>query len=441
MAEATGIDLEELLDGEITREQFATVRDEVLSAFSKFRYAEHWVGQSRAALRSARGAEKKRLAGSLAVVATALGRFHDALGAVEALDGDADARFLAGRCLLGLGRVEEALEHLEACPAADQEAQALLAEAQAAAGRGQEARKTLHKQKLDKADSAQSCYLLGRIAEAEGVYDEALELYGKAIELDDRFVPALFRLAFNLDINGKDEQAIELYERCVAQTPTELSALLNLGVLYEDQELYYEAVECYRRILAVDPNNGRARLYLRDAEGSLDMWVDEEKIKKLKFEDEVLRIPVSDFELSVRSRNCLDRMGIRNLGDLTRVTEQELLSFKNFGETSLNEIRQMLSIKGLRLGQNLEEDPEAAQASKQARKEMEEKLATPVGTLNLSTRCRRCMERLNVQTLGDLIKYTEQELLAMPNFGRTSVNELKEKLAEVDLELPKKKEA
>src|SRR5947207_15688930 len=70
---------------------------------------------------------------------------------------------------------------------------------------------------------------------------------------------------------------------------------------------------------------------------------------------QVLEIPVTDFELSVRSRNCLKKMNIRTLGDLTRVTEQQLLSSKNFGETSLSEIKEMMTTKGLRLGQSLED--------------------------------------------------------------------------------------
>ena len=47
-------------------------------------------------------------------------------------------------------------------------------------------------------------------------------------------------------------------------------------------------------------------------------------------------------------------MKIRTLGDLLKITEAELLSYKNFGETSLVEIKAMLSQKGLRLGQGLE---------------------------------------------------------------------------------------
>ena len=71
-------------------------------------------------------------------------------------------------------------------------------------------------------------------------------------------------------------------------------------------------------------------------------------------DSDVLNVPISDFELSVRSRNCLEKMFINTLGDLTRVSEHDLLSYKNFGETSLYEIRNILKQKGLRLGQALE---------------------------------------------------------------------------------------
>ena len=81
------------------------------------------------------------------------------------------------------------------------------------------------------------------------------------------------------------------------------------------------------------------------------MFFDEEAQKKRDRLSQVLSIPVTDFELSVRSRNCLQKMGIYTLGDLARCSEQELLGSKNFGETSLDEIRDMLMSKGLQLGQ------------------------------------------------------------------------------------------
>ena len=80
------------------------------------------------------------------------------------------------------------------------------------------------------------------------------------------------------------------------------------------------------------------------------MYYDEEQERREDKRNKILRTPINDFELSVRSRNCLSNMGVRTLGDLVNKTEAELLSFKNFGETSLMEIKEILRNKGLRLG-------------------------------------------------------------------------------------------
>ena len=53
-------------------------------------------------------------------------------------------------------------------------------------------------------------------------------------------------------------------------------------------------------------------------------------------------------------------MNIRTLGDLLKITEAELMSYKNFGESSLLEIKKMLSQRNLRLGQGMEDAHRAA---------------------------------------------------------------------------------
>src|SRR5204863_4678869 len=115
---------------------------------------------------------------------------------------------------------------------------------------------------------------------------------------------------------------------------------------------YDKAVECYGRILKADPLDERARLFHKDAQASLTMYYSPEDEQAFGRFSQVLEIPVTDFELSVRSRNCLKKMNIRTLGDLTRVTEATLLASKNFGETSLAEINEIMRAKGLRLGQS-----------------------------------------------------------------------------------------
>src|SRR5207249_840112 len=136
-----------------------------------------------------------------------------------------------------------------------------------------------------------------------------------------------------------------------------------------------------------------ARLFMKDAHASLTMYYNPDEEHAFNRFSQVLEIPVTDFELSVRSRNCLKKMNIRTLGDLTRVSEQQLLSSKNFGETSLLEIKEMLTAKGLRLGQSIQEgqQPEFRYRPPIQLSEADQaKLGVPVTELNLSVRaCTR----------------------------------------------------
>jgi DNA-directed RNA polymerase subunit alpha len=62
-----------------------------------------------------------------------------------------------------------------------------------------------------------------------------------------------------------------------------------------------------------------------------------------------LNVPVTELNLSVRARKCMNRLGINTLGDLIQRTADELLESKNFGMTSLNEVREKLQAYGLTL--------------------------------------------------------------------------------------------
>ena len=62
---------------------------------------------------------------------------------------------------------------------------------------------------------------------------------------------------------------------------------------------------------------------------------------------------VDELELSVRSANCLKNDNISYIGDLVQKTEAEMLRTPNFGRKSLNEIKEVLSSMGLRLGMDI----------------------------------------------------------------------------------------
>ncbi|MBI4727936.1 MAG: DNA-directed RNA polymerase subunit alpha [Acidobacteria bacterium] len=59
--------------------------------------------------------------------------------------------------------------------------------------------------------------------------------------------------------------------------------------------------------------------------------------------------PIEDMDLSVRSYNCLRREGVQTVGELIQRTEQDLLDIRNFGQKSIDEVKQKLAEMGLAL--------------------------------------------------------------------------------------------
>ena len=318
----------------------------------------------------------------------------------------------------------------------------LLVEFLSKSGRGEEVPKLL--EKLEKADSTSSDYAFyrGLYEESQGEYRTAIDLYREAASRDDKSVEAYFRLGYLLDLYGTEDEhandeAVAAYENCLKVVPMHTNAVINLGLLYEDRERHHDAIKSYEAVLNAYPNHARARLYLGDAVAATGMFYDKEQEEKADTRRQALNIPISDFELSVRSRNCLQKMEIETLGSLVMRTEQELLSYKNFGETSLQEVKEILLQKGLALGQGLEDQ---GSESLNGRNPLEasappEVLERSIDELNLSARSRGCMEKLNVHTVRDLINKTEIELMSAKNFGMTSLNEIKRKLTDVGLNL------
>jgi DNA-directed RNA polymerase subunit alpha len=77
----------------------------------------------------------------------------------------------------------------------------------------------------------------------------------------------------------------------------------------------------------------------------------------------VLKTPIDDLELSVRSVNSLKNSNIRSLGDLVRQTEEQILEVKNFGKKSLQEIADLLEREGLNFGMRFDENGEGVRVT------------------------------------------------------------------------------
>jgi DNA-directed RNA polymerase subunit alpha len=370
-----------------------------------------------------------------------LGRYRLAVDALSSADGGALAQFYLGKSYFSRQEYKPAVDAYQLAARAGYEHNACVlarAESLRYLGAKKEAMAALDSLSGAVEQSAEYLYQRGAtVAAIGGNPAEAVALLERAVEVDPKHPGALFALALENDRRGNDETALDLYQRSTAKLPAHLGSLLNLGILYEDRQQYDRARQCYQRILDTYPNHSRARLFFKDAQASGDMYYDEDAQRRRDRLGQVLNIPVTDFELSVRSRNCLQKMGLLTLGDLARTSEAELLASKNFGETSLVEIKEMMASRGLDLGQLAGEkapievgyEPEVMTPDEQAL------LGKPIADLNLSVRARKCMIRLGVSTVGELVRRTGDELLECKNFGVTSLNEVREKLTANGLKL------
>lgn len=424
------IDPTTFLEGDLTADRLASFRKAAFKSVDTFQNLRDWLFDPRAQ-GTARG-----------IALWALGRHEEATTLLAAETGNDVVALCLAESYAALGQLDNVKERLPKRDSDPAQALAWLRALDATNATEQLIEETSKLTNLLAAPD--QAYFRGRVLELQRDVDGSIAAYDEVLAEDENHKHALFRLALNVDLRGEDEEARELYERALMAPPVNIACVVNLGILYEDMGNYRRAMQCFDLALHAHPDNARARMFRRDAAAALNMYYDEDQERRDDKRNKLLRTPINDFELSVRSRNCLAKMNIRTLGDLVKKTEAELLSYKNFGETSLTEIKEILKNKGLRLGmtndelmhRDLGEASEAPVAVEEtADPNSPDPARRPIAELDLSVRSRRIVDLLKLRTIGDLSSKTEAELLSCPNFGQTSLNEIKTKLDEFGLAL------
>jgi DNA-directed RNA polymerase subunit alpha len=358
-----------------------------------------------------------------------LGRVEEAIPLFEQARASREKAYLLGASYLDVGKAEAAVANLKEALEADSSdvtAAAALAEAYTRLGDYDSAEKLLERFLKKNPDNADLIYVQGLGLDLQGYHDEAIQKYEKALEKEPGHPRSLFRLAYIYDLSGDDERALELYEQLRRQRPIHLHTMINLGIFYEDRNEYEKAEECFRSVLEYFPNHPRARLYLKDAQASLSMFYDEEAARREARMSQVLNQPLGDITFSQRVRNALQKLGLNSLGDLVTRTEEELLEIPNFGKTSLREVKEFLTSKGLNLASGSEGAvAQGAPAQAEASDEVKNRA---LADFEWSGRIRKVFEKLGVVTIGDLLNYSEADLLKSKNLGSTSIKEIRQKL-------------
>jgi DNA-directed RNA polymerase subunit alpha len=373
-----------------------------------------------------------------------IGQSEKAAEALKPLRTSKERSYVLGVSLLEAGRPAEAVDPLKEAAEADSGdflAQAAYCEARIRAGDTGGAEGQVERL-LKKQPGGRSWYLKGLLADFQGNHDEAMKSYEKALELEPGYPEALFRLAYIMDLTGEDARALELYEQLRKLRPMHLSTVMNLGVLYEDRGDFDRAAQCFQSVLDYFPNHARAQLYLKDAKASLTMFYDEDAARREAKVAQILGQPVAEIQFSPRVRNALAKLGVNTLGDLVAKTEEELLSIPNFGRTSLKELKEFMSGKGLSLasapgtpGVAAPAGDSGAPAPAAAEAPSEDLLRKNLSDFEWSGRIRKVFEKLGLVTLDDLLKRSEKDLLKAKNLGVTSIKEIRKKLGQLGVSM------
>ena len=349
---------------------------------------------------------------------------------------DTVSRYLAAQCMLSRNKPAEARSMLEKIPTKSRPpcAEASIGRSLRLEGKAVEGADYVRRPIDKHADSAELHYELGMCRYESNEYEAAAEAFNEALRLDPNHRGAMFNLAYLLYQRGVDKEAVELYEKCAAMKPVHIGAVVNLALICEDMGRYDESASWFQKLHDAEPSDKKLEMLTKFASSCMDMYYDDERQKQTARREKLLGMSIDDFELSIRSRKCLEDMDIKTLGDLVSKTESELLSFNNFGETSLSEVKLILKQKGLNLK---EETPTGGEAPDLTRSGISknEAMDLPLEEAGLSTRVRKCLEGRRIKTLKDVCTKKEKALLEIRDFGRASLRELKKRLVYYDLSL------
>ena len=211
---------------------------------------------------------------------------------------------------------------------------------------------------------------------------------------------------------------------CIGGPPTAsrpMSARWNLGLLYEDRNQYDRAARATSGSFGSSPTTSGLGCTW-GFQASTEQVYDE--TPSAATGSAGVGHPVTDFECRFAAGTAGEN-GHPYAGRSHQISEPQLGS-KNFGETSLYEIREMMNSRA-RIGMFASErsadfsaETQTLSTRRPGPAEQAGRRSEPVGA------ARKCMIRLNIATIGELVRRTGDELLECKNFGVTSLNGVRE---------------
>ncbi|MFO7948155.1 MAG: DNA-directed RNA polymerase subunit alpha [Armatimonadota bacterium] len=206
-------------------------------------------------------------------------------------------------------------------------------------------------------------------------------------------------------------------------------------------KIYAADISAPAGVEIVNPDLYIAELTSDDAELTIEMWVERGTGYKMSNEKErgvhgVDVLPIDSVFSPIHRANY--RVEPTRLGSRT---DLDRLVLELWGDGSVVP-EDALEMAAARLRRNIDVFIDVAEEleGEQEEEEVEEELASrhldiPIEDVDFSVRTFNCLKKENINTLGELIQRTEDELLAIRNFGNKSLEEVIEKLQQYELQL------
>jgi DNA-directed RNA polymerase subunit alpha len=148
----------------------------------------------------------------------------------------------------------------------------------------------------------------------------------------------------------------------------------------------------------------------------------------------VVRVRYRTEDTRVGQRTNYDRLVMEIWTNGTVTPEMALVEAAKIMRKHLNPFVEYFQ-PGEELGAELVPVAEEAAGTEEYVSELERKLAMPISSLELSIRAANCLEAENIMTVGQLVRLSEEDLLNIRSFGKTSLREIKRKLADLGLSI------
>ena len=146
----------------------------------------------------------------------------------------------------------------------------------------------------------------------------------------------------------------------------------------------------------------------------------------------VTRVRYTTEDTRVGRRTNYDKLILEVWTDGTITPEMALVEAAKILRKHINPFVQYSELEEQVVAEQITEEVTEEEAVDE---ELAEKLKTPIAELELSVRAGNCLESVKVETVGQLVEMTEADLLKIRSFGKTSLREIKRKIADMGLSL------